>query len=170
MEKNKVMMIVIVVLLVLLLGLLGVGFVYVGNLLKNTQMAEGSQGGNSNNWSMNASQLDPKEIYLFALEKPVATNLKKGADGSSHSASVSFSVGIDNTRKKDSDEAIALIIEKEAMVRDICLSTMRSMTHEELSREDGMDILRNEVLNKLRDEFHSNLIVSVSISDWYLEP
>ena len=111
----------------------------------------------------------PRDVYLFQLERQVATNLRVGNSGRSHLASVSFSIGIDNTRG-DSEEIITLMTEKEAMVRDICLSTMRSMTYEELNRDDGMDVLREEILNRMRDEFRSNLIVSVTISDWYLEP
>jgi len=167
MEKNnKVMMFVIMGLLVLLMVILGGGFIYVANLLRNSADAADNGGGSRN---VTASQMDPRDIYLFPLERAVATNLRKSADGISHLANVSFSVGIDNTQK-ESEETIALIQDKEPMVRDICLSTMRSMTYDELSREDGMDVLRYQVLNRLREDFQTNLIVSVSISDWYLEP
>ncbi len=162
MEKNKVMMIVIIILLVVLLAtIVGVSFVAFRVFTENKDSVATTQ--------QVTPQLTPDQIDTLPLSSAMSTNLAAGSDGTSHIIKLSIAVGVNNTDKKLSPEFATLVQTKEAIIRDIALDVVKSKTYEELSRPDGRDILREEILVRLQNEFKNNLLVAVYISDWYLQ-
>lgn len=163
-EKNKVLMIVIIVLLVVLLSAIGFLAFSLANFMKTSGMSE--RGGSD---VSAASVLTPDDLRIVPLDKPINTNLRIGADNQSHLASISISIAVNNTDKKESPKLIDSLTVNLDVVKDICLSSIRAKTYEELSRLDGKDVLSKEILDKLKDEFKTNLIYTVYITDMYLD-
>lgn len=163
MEKNKILMIVIIVLLVVLLGAIIFLGITIGNIVK-TNESESNRGTVTRDVPVS---LD--ELAIVPLDSAINTNLKTGTDGVSHMASVSLSVGAIKTNKKESPKIIESLTLNADVVKDICLSAIRAKTFEELRRQDGQDVLRNEILIRLREEFQTNLIYTVYITDMYLD-
>ncbi len=162
MEKNKILMVVIIALLVILLSAMGfLGFTLV-RFMQNS-------GKNANNDIGSMATLPIGDVTLVPLTKPISTNLKAGVDGLSHIISVSLSVGVNNTDKKESPLLVQQLTSQESIVRDICLSTIRNKTFEELQSQDSETALSNEILARLQDTFKNNLIYQVYISDFYIE-
>lgn len=163
MERNKILMIVIIALLVILLG----AMVFIG--IQVVAMATGG-GGDAVVLDGPAPALSVEELTLVEMSAPIATNLRIGESGRSHLISTRFSVAIDNTQGRDSQNIVDLMTASDSITRSIALHAVRSRTFEELSHPDAMSILEQDILENLRREFNSNLIHRVFIAgDWYLE-
>ena len=157
---NKVMMIVIIALLVVLIGAVGFVAVYGMRVLQ-----ESSQPAESPPASSVARPLSQREIALVKFTDRITANLKQGADGRARAANVLLSLEIDNT-DKESEEIIALLKDREPVIRDIVFNILRTMTMDELvevDAYDGIEDLKARVLNAIKIEFATNLIVNVRI-------
>lgn len=163
MEKNKLMMIIIIVLLVVLLGTIGAVSFYALKIMS------GANGGAVEQHVAEVAQLKPDEIEVVALSKAISTNLLTGADGKEHIISVTIGVGVDNTKKKESEDFIASLGTKDNIMTDTCISIISKKTYEELRSSEGQDVLKAEILAALQDQFQSNLIVKVYFSTFYTE-
>jgi flagellar FliL protein len=162
-NKNKLMMIIIIVLLAILLIAIAAISVVAFRVFS----------GESDEAAVESHppviSLTPAEITVIDLTSPIRTNLAVGAGGSSHFISVDLSIGINTTAKKNSDEFIALVASREAIIRDVILGIIKSKTFEELSRPDGQDMLKDEILSKLQSTFRNNLLVAIYMNDWALQ-
>ena len=160
--RNKGMIIVIIVLLAVLLASAAVGvFFFITNA--EAQQAVGVDSPST------VLHLGEEEIYDIELRSPIRTNLAKSIDGNPHVISIELSIGINNTVKKESIAIINLVTEKEQVVRNVALTVIRKKTIQELERPDGLEILEKDILNKLQEQFNSNLIVRVIGSDMILQ-
>ncbi|MCL2699108.1 MAG: flagellar basal body-associated FliL family protein, partial [Defluviitaleaceae bacterium] len=83
--------------------------------------------------------------------------------------SIELSIGINNTVRRESDTMIALITDKERIVRNVALGVIRRKTIQELERPDGLELLERDILSRLQDQFNTNLIVRVIGSDMFLQ-
>ncbi len=162
-NKGKAMMIIIIVLLsVLIISIFGVSF-YALKMLN---------GNNSNETTvdMNTGRvLTPAEITTYDLASPISVNLATGTDGVRHSMSVEVGIGIDNTDKKESPSFLTLIQSQEVVVRDVIISVLRTKTVEEMQQIDSQEAIKQEILDKLRAEFSTNLIYSVYFGTFYYD-
>ncbi len=162
MEKNKVMMIVIIVLLFVLLGtVVGVGFYAINALSSDEQQISESEKA--------VPKLKPHEITVVHVNDAIAVNLQPGEDGSdSHYARIKISVGVNNL-EKDSAEFITMLQEREVLIKDLAIDVLRSKTYESLSRPDSIELLKMEMLERLREKFDTNLIVDVIVSEFNID-
>ena len=156
------MLIIIIVLLLVLTAAAGLGvyFFIRGSEVRNEMKVD---------TPATVQHLGEEEIYDINLNGPIRTNLAKSIDGSSHVISIELSVGINNTVKRESIAMIDLITEKEQVVRNVALTVIRKKTIQELERPDGLEILERDILNRLQEQFNSNLIVRVIGSDMILQ-
>ena len=155
---NKIMTIVIIVLLVLLLGAVGFVAIYGIQAINNSGMVTENQGSISV-----GKTLSQKDISLIKFSNPISSNLKKGADGEPHVASLTLSIGVDNT-EKTSEEMILLIEDREPVVREIVATLLSNVTYEELTEQYNFtkEELKQNIMDKLKLEFATNLIVSIT--------
>ena len=157
---NKVMMIVIIALLVVLIGAVGFVAVYGMRVLQ-----ESAQPVESPPATSVVRPLSQREIALVKFPDRITANLKQGADGRARAANVLLSLEIDNT-DKESGEIIELLRDREPVIRDIVFNILRSMTQDELvevDAYDGIAELKSRILNAIKMEFATNLIVNVRI-------
>lgn len=162
-NKGRAMMIVIIALLtVLILTICGVSF-YVLTTIKSSQTPTNTSAVSQ------GKVLTASEIFTYELTAPIAVNLAVGTDGQQHSASVEVGIGIDNTDKKNSPTFITLIQSQEVVVRDAVISVLRTKTVEEMSQLDSQEAIKQEILEKLRAEFNSDLIYSVYFGTFYYD-
>lgn len=160
MEKNKIMMILIIVLLVILLLTIGVGFfITFKNLNSGDQITEEEK-----------EPVRQENIQLISYDgESLYTNLRTGDDNKKHVIRVGYSLGIDISDKKESEAFITTLSEKTPIVKDVIIGVLRNKTYEELQKSDAQAVLREEILEKLQQEFDSNLIVTIYLSDLFLE-
>ena len=150
-------MIVIIALLVLVLGAIGfVSFFLMKTMGKNTPNVTAAAP---------AAKLTVDQIEKVPLSSPLSTNLLSGNDGVEHYVKIDLSIGVNNTDKKESPKMITSLQNNEMVVRDIVLSILRGQTYNDLTQPDGQDLLKENIKSQLQDEFNSNLIVQVYISD-----
>ena len=154
--SNKKMMILIVGLLVLLIGVVVAVAVYVFTML-------GDADGN-NIIDPLVMQPSVSDITFIPLSHPINTNLLVGADGRTANVSINFSVGV-NHEHEDSEELIELIIRAEPVVRSIAINVLRDMTAFEINSREGATVVGNIIMQRLQDEFASNLITGIYIFD-----
>jgi flagellar basal body-associated protein FliL len=161
-DKNKIMMVVIVVLLVVLLGTTaGLAYLLYRNF-SGQASAQDEQGA-----PVDVESLKQEDIVTVPISDTITTNLAVGSDGeSSHMAKLALAIGVDTTEKKESDTLVALLTEKEIVIKDLVIEILTSKTHDEFKRVDSRDVVREDILKALQDEFESNLIVTVYIYEW----
>ena len=151
-------MIVIIALLVVLLGAIGfVSFFVLRTMGGNTQSAQGTEAP--------VTKLTLDQIEKVSLSSPISTNLLSGNDGVEHYVKINLSVGVNNTDKKESPKMVSSLQSNEMVIRDIVLGILRNQTYEDLTVPEGQDLLKDNIKTQLQDEFNSNLIVQVYISD-----
>lgn len=163
MEKNKVMMIAIIALLVILLITISVGMFF---MFKNLGKATNA---NPEEQTTVVPAVKQEDIKLVTLSDPIYTNLLNGPDEKEHVIRLSLSLGVDCTKEKEGDAFIEMVTAKDVIVKDVIIGVLRNKTFDELKKTDAQEILRDEILTNLQKEFDSNLIVTVYISDLFLQ-
>lgn len=159
-DKSRPMMIIIIVLLVVMIGAIATLAVFMMKRLN--KMEAGSQSTEIS--EENPAKLSPKDIKQFSLGDPITTNLLK-TDDVDHMIVVSLNIGIDYTNAKEADKLYAVLEESQEIARDIAISVIRNASYDLLIKKDGYDILKQSILQKLQDEFQTNLIVAVYMYD-----
>ncbi len=163
MEKSKIMFIVIIALLVILIGIIGfISFKAFSMINTDTETTNSAVEPQSNYVAIT-------DIQTVALSSPISTNLKTGPSGLEYSIRVSVAIGVNMTDEENSAALVTLLTEKEPIVRDICLSVITNMTYEELKAGDSQAILSKAILLRLQEEFETNLIYDVYVSDIYIQ-
>lgn len=166
-EKNKIMMIVIIVLLLVLIGTIAGVSVYAISLI-NKSSSEAQVNVNSN---LQPKELTQNDVVLVEVDDAISTDLLTGLDNKQRAIRLNVSISVDNTDVENSENLVTLLSERKVVIQDIVLSTVRRKTYDDLKGEDkdAMEILRNEILEKLRAEFNTNLIAYVYISNIVLQ-
>lgn len=164
MEKNKIMMIVIIVLLLLLIFTIVGLSVYAINFLGKESEALPEEPA--------VVTFDQSTIDLIKMEDSMYTNLATGADGKEHVIRIKLSLAVDITDKKASAAFIELLNSRDVVIKDVVVGVLRSKTYEELSEANAtraQEVLREEILSNLQQEFNSNMIVTVYIDDLFIQ-
>ncbi len=156
-------MLIIIIVLVVVLIASAAGFAYFFLTSKNKEEE------NKIGEAAPMVKLKESEISDLNWADPIRTNLLTSADGSEHVISLNISVGVNNTDKKGSPEIVSLLTQKEPIARSVALNVVRKKTYQELKRPDGQEILESDIATSLQEEFDSNLIVRVKISDMILQ-
>ena len=161
-EKNKMMFIIIIVLLVILLGAIAFGgfFLY--------QTANAVNGDAQEVETVEEEKQDKSKNTLIDIGEPISTNLLVGEDQKEHIARVSLNLDIKGG-EDDSEKVVSSINTRLIVVRDIVNNILRKKTYEELKKNDGMESLKDEILDKVRKEFDTNLVSNIYISDIFLQ-
>lgn len=157
MGSKKFMIIIVLLLVVLIGGVATLGYVVMKKPGGDKETANVS----------NADELNPKDINTIKFKDPITTNLERTETGkNSHMVQLNFSIGVDNTKKKDSKEISTLITEKEDIIKHNVISLISKRTYDDMMKSDAKEQFVSELLQKLQEEFNSNLIVSIYINDW----
>ena len=158
MDKSKPLMIVIIALLVLVLGAISAAsFFLIRSLGKNNAPVVSAEAP--------VTKLTIDQIEKVPLKTPISTNLSAGHDGVEHYVKINLAIGVNNTDKNESPKMLSSLESNEMVVRDIVLGVLRSQTYEDLTVPEGQDLLKDNIKTQLQEEFNSNLIVQVYISD-----
>jgi len=152
-------MIVIIALLVLLLGAISAAsFFFIKTMGKGDNAEAAST-------EAPAVKLTVDQIEKVPLSSPISTNLSAGRDGVEHYVKINLAIGVNNTDKKESPKMVTSLQSNEMVVRDIILGVLRNQTYDVLTDTDGQELLKDSIKTQLQEEFNSNLIVQVYISD-----
>ena len=156
MEKQKPLMTIVIALLVILLG--AVGFVAYNTLMISSAYTEPVRTIDS------GARLTVDQIEKVPLSSPISTNLRR-VDGVAQYVKIDLSIGVNNTDKRDSPRIVDSLNKNEMVTRDIVLSVLRSQTYQEISVPEGQELLKENIKRRLQEEYDTNLIVQVYISD-----
>ena len=158
MDKSKPLMFIIIGLLVVLLGAMA----FVSVFLLRTVGKNPSETAHD---ETPLTKLTIDQIEKVPLSSPISTNLLSGSDGVERYVRINLSIGINNTDKKESPKMLDSLENNEMVVRDIVLNVLRNQKYEDLSLPDGQDLIKESIKTRLQEEFNTNLIVQVYISD-----
>jgi len=151
-EKNKKLMIVIIILLVVLLGIVVSVSVVAYNMVNNSTdkpvVIE------------NVSSIDIMKTITVNLDEPMTINLLPDTDGTSHAINMKVAIAIDTANKKDA-ELIEKIQGSQAIIKDAVNYVVSNKTVEQVKGNANQDILKEEILLRLQDEFKTNIIYSI---------
>ena len=165
MEKGNLMMIVIIVLLVALLGtVVGVTF-YAFNMVQ--QMEAAGQG--LLDWDRTPRELHIDEINRVMVGDAIITNLATDPGGRSGTARIQVVVGYDNTQGRESDDMSQLIADNLSSIRMTALDAIQSRTYQDLIARDAMRNLGDEILERVKNDFRTNMIVEVRFYEWIVQ-
>jgi flagellar basal body-associated protein FliL len=167
MDKGKLLMIIIIVLLVAVLGtIVGVAIYamsWIQNMANNPDSGDGTR-------APAQIHLTPEDIGKISAGDSFTTNLSAPDGGESkHIAKIGVLIGYDKTQGKLSDELAAKLTAELDYIRTVVLSCIRNSTFEDLSQKDGSATLTGAILERLQDDFNTNMIVDVYISEWVLQ-
>ena len=161
MDKNKGMFAVIIALLLIVLGSVGgIGYYLISS--------PGGLGGGEGGILVSASnRVGLDDLVEIVIPDPIVTNLATTEDGrTGNMARVSLSIGIDNTDERRSRDIIRTVSDNENIVKDLVISVITQKTINDLNQANSREILRDEILKVLQEEFNTNLIVRVIIHEW----
>lgn len=163
-NKNKLMMISIIILLLVLLGVIvAIAFYVIKNINNANNLGEEDAAD-----SPKVVELQREQITSVPFSDSLSTNLLSIGDGINHAIKITIGVGINNVDKKAADAFITTLTDNEIVVRDTVIDILHNKTNEELLKPDGMALLKAEILERLQEEFNTNLIVEVTIGEWYV--
>ena len=157
-DKNKPLMIIIIALLVILLGTVAFALFYFLNLTDQFTNETGKT-------FESGVRLTVDQIEPVTLSSPISTNLLSTDDGVKRYVKINLSIGVNNTDKKESPKILESLRNNEMITRDIVLSILGGQTFEELSLIEGQELLKDNIKTRLQEEYNTNLIVQVYISD-----
>ena len=152
------MLIVIIVLLVLLLGAIAFGGYWIVTNL----------GGDESEAVEEVVEEDKSLNTLIPIGDSIYTNLLVGEDKKEHLVKINLSLDIKGG-EDESEATVMAINNRLIVVRDIMNNVLRKKTFEELKKNDGLESLKDEILDKLRKEFNTNLISRVLIDEFLLQ-
>ncbi len=166
MDKSKLLMIVIIVLLVVLLGTVAGVSIYAFNIMKTQSQATEGQTGPGGVVVTKVLTVD--QITKINLDSAILTNLARNSDGSEHFIKIEFSVGVDNTKEKDSEAIITALNDNQIVIRDVIISLLNTKSKEVIEADDGngLAVLKDEIVKQLQIQFGSNLIVQVYVGNY----
>ena len=162
MEKSNLMMIVIIVLLVALLGTVVAVTVFALSAVQEIGTSIHADDG----WDRTPRTLLPTQIGRVSIGDPITTNLAADAGSPSRHIRVNMSIGYDNTQGRESEEKAQMIEAQMDYIRSIILESLRTRSYNEISARDGTRLLQDEILDALQNQFQTNMIVGVFITDW----
>lgn len=158
-DKNKkIMMLIIGLLVALIIIVIVVAIFIVRSLNSDSSTVDPTPAA--------INVLTPADLEFISLHQPINTNLLTGIDGRERVVSFNLTIAI-NKNEDDSEEFITLLERSQPVVRDIALNVVREKTFEELRARDSTSLLSSEILMKLQEEYQSNLIVNVLITDLF---
>lgn len=165
-DKSKMGVILIGVLVVVLLISFGAGFYVIYSSIN-------SMSDEPETIVIKEEELSMSEILNFDVtgENAILTNLMMGPDGRTHVIQLKVSLGINQKADLavESAELQAILSSQLLAINDIIIGVCRSKTYEELQINDARQILKNELLLKLKDIFKTDLIVDVYVPYLYID-
>jgi flagellar basal body-associated protein FliL len=159
--KNKLMLMIIILLLVVTMGTIGGVSWYALNRLNQPPedfVPEVPQ----------VPELRLDELSVFTIGN-ITRNLRNPNPTTTrgHVMVINVSLQIDSSR--DTDDALLELLETHIdLVRDIINSIVGNYTFEELNQPMAEDILREEILVRVSEEFQTSLIVRVNFANWQI--
>jgi flagellar basal body-associated protein FliL len=161
--KGKGMMFLIAGLLILLIGL--VVFLLI-TMLAMDRGGDGEQ----------RVEFDVREVTLDQMVEyqpnggPKTTNLLRGADGISRNARIDIVIMLYEGSTKDEirhyEDLQARLRRTESAIWDLVIRTLRNTTYREATRPEAVEILKETILQALREMYQTNFIMDVNIIDF----
>lgn len=142
---NPVMLIAVVsVLVVLLAG--GASYLIVSNLLESKAPLGSAK----------------KEIGpLYSMQEEIVANLAD--EGSEHFVKAKITLELDNKKTLKEME------ERSPQIRDTLISTLRSKQTSDIKAKDGLNKLRQEIMNKCNEKLIAGKVVNVYFTDFVMQ-
>jgi flagellar basal body-associated protein FliL len=165
MERSNLMMIIIIFLLVALLGTI------VGVLIYAFSVFQGFDEDGRPPWDREAirRELEPEEINRIELSHTL-TNVANEDGSITHVARIQVVIGYDNTAGRDSNDIGERLRNQTLFLQSTVLSQISNMTREVLAGPHGREVLRDALLETLRDAFNTHLIADILFLDWFVVP
>lgn len=148
---NKFKGFVIVAIIVLFIGMAAGGFYLVPKILGGIDLTKEEQ-----------PVYNPKDIQIFQLTESITTNLTSEEDSNkNHIIKVTVGFGI-NKKSKDFKNISKQFQEKEMLVRDEIIQSLRDQSYENMTRSDAQSKLSETIQSRI-----STLLLTQAIEEIY---
>lgn len=108
-------------------------------------------------------ELGVEDIEIYTFEEKLTVNLAKTAgDSTNHFALFSVSLSM-NKKNKDYEAKNALISTSETYIKEIVSDEFGKYTLDTVKK--NKEVIKQEILNQLKEYFNSDFIVSISFGD-----
>jgi len=159
--ENKKGMGIVIVLLGIIIVALAAGFIFLF-MQMNTETPEAEI-------VYRDPALTEMDIRAVSLTNAVTTNLYQSPGGTRHVVRVDVGIGINDTDSAAADYFIANMMDREIAIMDRITNILRRTTRDELSTQDGMDLLADRILPTLQDLFDTRMIVRIYLGNMIVQ-
>jgi flagellar basal body-associated protein FliL len=158
---NKGMMMIIMAMLgLIIVALVGVGVFLITNLAAFTGGDAPPDGSIGDGHVVPGAVPPISEQIMFNLSEAIATNL-----GTTHFVRLeNMALGINNTDPAETTAFMLQLASSERAIMDTIHRILRNTNIEDLSRPEGADLLREDILEALQLQFNSPMIVAIYLT------
>lgn len=148
---NKFKAFVIIAIVILFIGMAAGGFYLVPKIVGNVGLISEGQ-----------PAYNPKDIQIFQLTESITTNLTSEEDSNkNHIIKVTVGFGI-NKKSKDFKSITKEFQEKEMLIRDEIIQSLRDQSYENMTRSDAQSKLSETIQSRI-----STLLLTQAIEEIY---
>ncbi|WP_058485163.1 flagellar basal body-associated FliL family protein [Defluviitalea phaphyphila] len=162
MEKNKTLIFIII-------GVLSITVIVMATTLFSTLNSLKEATENKKNLTFEEVSIDTEDISIFSISDPITANLLNNEeDDTQHILRISVGLGLDS-KQKDFKEVNNELTEKTTIIRDIIIKTIRNKTYEEMQKANAQELIGDEILSNIKQEFQTNTIVDIYFEEFFVQ-
>ena len=155
---NKFKSIVIIALVVLFAGMTAGGFYIVRKMSGDVQSAQGEQ-----------PVYNAKNMEIFQLSESITTNLiSEENPNQNHIIKVTVGFGV-NKKSKDFKEITKEFKEKEMLVRDEVIQSLRDQSYESMTKSDAQSQLSEVIISRISTLLVTQAIEGIYFGDFFVQ-
>lgn len=149
---------VIIALVVLFVGMAAGGFYIVKRMSGDIQPAQGGQG-----------VYDSKNMQIFQLAEPITTNIVSETEpNATHIIKVTVGFGVNKT-SRDFKEIAKEFEEKEMLVRDEVIQSLRDQSYEKMAKSDAQSQLSEVIISRISTLLMTQAIEGIYFGDFFVQ-
>ncbi len=155
---NKFKGFVIAAIVVLFIGMAAGGYYVVKKISASSEPAQ-----------TEVAESGPQDLQIFQLTEPITTNLMSEENpGKSHIIKVTVGFGV-NKKSKDFKTISKEFSEKEMLVRDEIIQTLRDQSYENMTKSDAQKQLSETIVSRISTLFVTQAIEEIYFGEFFVQ-
>ena len=162
MEKSKTLVFIIIGILFTTVIAVTVALVFTFSSLKSITNGNGQEV-----LAQEAHRQD--DIEIFSITEPITANLiQDNDDEGKHMLRISVGVGMD-TKQKNYKKLKEQLENKISVLRHTIIKVIRNKTYEEMLQPNAQELMGQEILNELKEEFQTDAMVNIYFGEFFVQ-
>ena len=155
---NKFKSVVVIALVVLFVGMTAGGFYIVKKMSGDVQSAQGGQ-----------AVYNPENMQIFQLSESITTNLVSEENPNiNHIIKVTVGFGV-NKKSKDFKMIAKEFQEKEMLVRDEVIQSLRDQSYENMTKSDAQSQLSEVIISRISTLLTTQAIEGIYFGEFFVQ-